>query len=144
MYSAKDNAKSVGLPHSEIRGSKVTLTSPRLIAECHVLHRLSVPRHPPIALFILEIHSSMRRSQIAQTIETWTRTLNEPNWKNLHPCGIQTPYWSSKKDCINFRIHKRNLGSTDKWTHKRTLDGIQNYLFTMLKSNQQGKNRADN
>ena len=38
----------VGFPHSEICGSKVALTSPQLIAECHVLHRLSAPRHPPI------------------------------------------------------------------------------------------------
>ncbi len=39
-----------GFPHSEIRGSKGARPSPRLIAACHVLHRLSVPRHPPDAL----------------------------------------------------------------------------------------------
>ena len=39
-----------GLPHSEISGSKVVCTSPKLIAAYHVLHRLSVPRHPPCAL----------------------------------------------------------------------------------------------
>ena len=39
-----------GLPHSEILGSKVVCTSPRLIAAYHVLHRLLVPRHPPFAL----------------------------------------------------------------------------------------------
>jgi hypothetical protein len=39
-----------GLPHSEIRGSKSARLSPRLIAACYVLHRLSVPRHPPDAL----------------------------------------------------------------------------------------------
>ena len=39
-----------GLPHSEIPGSKVVCTSPRLIAAYHVLHRLLVPRHPPYAL----------------------------------------------------------------------------------------------
>jgi hypothetical protein len=38
------------LPHSEIPGSKVVCTSPRLIAAYHVLHRLLVPRHPPHAL----------------------------------------------------------------------------------------------
>ena len=42
-----------GLPHSEILGSKVVCTSPRLIAAYHVLHRLSVPRHPPYALISL-------------------------------------------------------------------------------------------
>ncbi len=38
------------MPHSEIRGSKGARPSPRLFAACHVLHRLSVPRHPPNAL----------------------------------------------------------------------------------------------
>ena len=41
---------SGGLPHSEICGSKGARPSPQLIAACHVLHRLSVPRHPPDAL----------------------------------------------------------------------------------------------
>jgi hypothetical protein len=39
-----------GLSHSEIPGSKVVCTSPRLFAAYHVLHRLLVPRHPPCAL----------------------------------------------------------------------------------------------
>jgi hypothetical protein len=41
---------SGGLPHSEIRGSTGARPSPRLFAACHVLHRLSVPRHSPDAL----------------------------------------------------------------------------------------------
>jgi hypothetical protein len=43
-----------GFPHSEIRGSKVVRTSPRLIAAYHVLHRLSAPRHPPDTLKALD------------------------------------------------------------------------------------------
>ena len=39
-----------GLPHSEIPGSTIARISPGLFAACHVLHRLSVPRHPPDAL----------------------------------------------------------------------------------------------
>ncbi len=42
------------MPHSEIRGSKSARLSPRLIAACYVLHRLSVPRHPPNALITLD------------------------------------------------------------------------------------------
>ena len=42
--------KRGGLPHSDISGSTVARTSPELFAACHVLHRLSVPRHPPDAL----------------------------------------------------------------------------------------------
>lgn len=40
----------IGLSHSEIPGSKVICTYPRLIAAYHVLHRLREPRHPPCAL----------------------------------------------------------------------------------------------
>ncbi len=39
-----------GFPHSEIAGSKGASASPALIAACHVLHRLSTPRHPSEAL----------------------------------------------------------------------------------------------
>ena len=45
----------VGFPHSEIPGSKPACGSPRLIAACHVLHRLLAPRHPPYALSSLII-----------------------------------------------------------------------------------------
>src|SRR6202165_5468320 len=44
-----------GFPHSEIPGSMPACGSPRLIAACHVLHRLEVPRHPPCALSSLTI-----------------------------------------------------------------------------------------
>ena len=39
-----------GFPHSEISGSKVVCTYPKLIAAYHVLLRLLEPRHPPFAL----------------------------------------------------------------------------------------------
>ena len=39
-----------GLPHSETPGSPIARISPGLFAACCVLHRLSVPRHPPDAL----------------------------------------------------------------------------------------------
>lgn len=51
----KNNKQSGGLPHSEIAGSKPILSSPALIAEYHVLHRLLLPRHPPNALFALDL-----------------------------------------------------------------------------------------
>src|ERR1700742_1846247 len=48
-----------GFPHSEICGSKVAHTSPQLIAACHVLHRLCMPRHPPNALTSrLRVHTT--------------------------------------------------------------------------------------
>ena len=41
---------SAGFPHSEICGSKLMCSSPQLIAACHVLLRLLMPRHSPCAL----------------------------------------------------------------------------------------------
>ena len=46
VYSAR-------FPHSEIRGSMDICSLPRLIAAYHVFRRLSVPRHPPYALYSL-------------------------------------------------------------------------------------------
>ena len=42
-----------GFPHSEISGSKLICSSPKLIAAYHVLHRLLMPRHSPCALISL-------------------------------------------------------------------------------------------
>ena len=53
MDSACDTPLRSGLPHSEILGSKPARGSPRLVAACHVLHRLLAPRHPPDALAFL-------------------------------------------------------------------------------------------
>ena len=47
-------SRSCGFPHSDIVGSKPVRSSPTLFAAYHVLHRLSMPRHPPNALLTLE------------------------------------------------------------------------------------------
>ena len=44
---------SAGFPHSVICGSKLICSSPQLIAACHDLHRLLMPRHSPCALISL-------------------------------------------------------------------------------------------
>jgi hypothetical protein len=56
MNSVGDHPQGAGFPHSEIYGSKGARPSPQLIAACYVLHRLSVPRHPPDALNTLDHH----------------------------------------------------------------------------------------
>ena len=48
---------SAGFPHSEICGSKLMCSSPQLIAACHVLLRLLMPRHSPCALSSLTFQS---------------------------------------------------------------------------------------
>ena len=51
-----------GFPHSEIPGSTLACSSPRLIAACHVLHRRHVPRHPPLRTYLLDQNSSRLRA----------------------------------------------------------------------------------
>ena len=52
QYMLRDSS-SRGFPHSEICGSTLICSSPQLIAACHVLHRLPMPRHSPYALLCL-------------------------------------------------------------------------------------------
>jgi hypothetical protein len=74
MDSAQDTLAG-GFPHSEIFGSKLVRSSPKLIAAYHVLHRLSAPRHPPNALKTLD-HSHCRYPPRAMraTISTGEKT----------------------------------------------------------------------
>ena len=58
MYSLNDTLARE-FPHSEIPGSKLICSSPRLIAACHVLHRLLMPRHSPCALLRLNFLYSL-------------------------------------------------------------------------------------
>lgn len=56
MYSSRDHyLLIVGLPHSEISGSQLDYSSPKLIAVSHVLLRLLMPRHSPFALSSLAL-----------------------------------------------------------------------------------------
>jgi hypothetical protein len=52
---SNNNRMSGGFPHSDIHGSKPIPGSPWLNAGYHVLHRLLLPRHPPNALFALDL-----------------------------------------------------------------------------------------
>ena len=54
---------SRGFPHSEICGSQDMCSSPQLIAACHVLLRLLMPRHSPCALSSLTYRSLRSGSQ---------------------------------------------------------------------------------
>ncbi len=55
-----------GLSHSEIAGSKLAHSSPTLIAACHVLHRLYMPRHSPDALTSrLRVHTTNDSTGVA-------------------------------------------------------------------------------
>ena len=56
MNSSRDHRLSpAGLPHSEISGSQLVYSLPKLIAVSHVLLRLLMPRHSPSALSSLAL-----------------------------------------------------------------------------------------
>src|SRR3546814_7019064 len=62
--AAKLNGEG-GFPHSEIVGSKLAHSSPTLIAACHVLHRLCMPRHSPNALTShLRVHTTNDKPEL--------------------------------------------------------------------------------
>jgi hypothetical protein len=61
----KNNRISGGFPHSDISGSKPIPGSPKLNAGYHVLHRLLLPRHPPNALFALDLIQKEQGSDLA-------------------------------------------------------------------------------
>ena len=63
-----------GFPHSDIPGSRLVCSSPRLFAAYHVLLRLPVPRHPLYALRSLTIHLRHQRSALSsQPIQSQPR-----------------------------------------------------------------------
>ena len=64
-----------GLPHSEIPGSMDICSSPRLIAACHVLLRLLMPRHSPCALSSLTCSSQSPLGSVSAFRENSARSL---------------------------------------------------------------------
>src|SRR3954447_2875837 len=124
--------RSGGLPHSEIHGSKPARGSPWLIATCCVLHRLSVPRHPPDALQTLDLicayPSTDRRSD-----DRVSRNQHSPNATRR---GKPAQKRSSRR-CITTqplnRLSHRSRHSRNPWCQRITLSDHpwSLILFTM-------------
>jgi hypothetical protein len=88
-----------GFPHSEIPGSMPACGSPRLIAACHVLHRLLLPRHPPCALSSLTIKLTRCTRACART--------RRFNFMGLDPC-------SSRAKCSHASTPQQGTSGTHK------------------------------
>ena len=84
-----------GFPHSEIPGSKRVNRSPRLIAACHVLHRLPMPRHPPLALSSLSIKPDKTNLITLQCANTEDK---------LSYCNLQVPV---EYNCVRWPGYKK-------------------------------------
>lgn len=84
MYSSGDHYLLIaGLPHSEISGSQLDYSSPKLIAVSHVLLRLLMPRHSPFALSSLALFH-----KYYQLKTLCLRCLSYPNLRQI----CHTPY----------------------------------------------------
>ena len=84
-----------GFPHSEISGSMLICSSPKLIAAYHVLHRLLMPRHSPCALFSLTfVGISIRTLRFRPQLTLWPKT----------PLSSAVPPLKSKPACAGLLI----------------------------------------
>ena len=79
-----------GFPHSEIRGSQDICSSPRLFAAYHVFLRLSVPRHPPCALFSLTLLFPLAFPRIALRLPAFFLFFVQ---EASLPAGLFSPAW---------------------------------------------------
>ena len=84
-----------GFPHSEISGSQLICSSPKLIAAYHVLHRLLMPRHSPCALCNL---TSSESASVSFRFRLTPKT-------SFH-CAV--PPLKSKPACAGLLICKEN------------------------------------
>ena len=117
-----------GLPHSDTRGSKIALISPRLFAKCCVLRRLLVPRHPPNALVFLFI----------QYVYTILTSIHTSNTISLHaPFTAQDKYGFFR---ISIKLFSRLPGANARYfisvriismmqTFSSFLKTLKNHIF---------------
>ncbi len=115
-----------GFPHSEIRGSKVVRTSPRLIAAYHVLHRLSAPRHPPNTLKALD-RSHYQRPPLGRGARLAPRM-----------ASIERPFASNISEGAAVKPRPQTGSSSSQDTHAPINDRIC-FLFTMTDSAHHGQ-----
>ena len=80
-----NNELSGGLPHSEIHGSKLILSSSWLIAEYHVFHRLLLPRHSPNALLALDLIQKKTDLRLTRESGSWNNRIPYPGTKAYYP-----------------------------------------------------------
>ena len=120
-----------GFPHSEIPGSMPACGSPRLIAACHVLHRLLLPRHPPCALSSLTIKFT-RHTAASPQLSAISRQLSAkpPHAGKFHgpnPCSshahalLCSPLW------LLFFDHRVHRGICAAYTSRFLSGTHKNY-----------------
>src|ERR1700686_1263804 len=100
-----------GFPHSEISGSMPACGSPKLIAACHVLLRLLLPRHPPCALSSL----TTKFTRHTQSASSFRLSPSAKNFSNT-PLKLYGPLLLliARLTPINVYAHQQLLSGTHK------------------------------
>ena len=88
------HSSCAGFPHSEISGSKPICGSPKLIAACHVLRRLLMPRHPPCALCRLTSSSLFRE------VVSGSQVIFENYASSINSCCLKLMRYPTKLQCF--------------------------------------------
>ncbi len=108
--------KSAGLPHSEISGSKLICSSPKLIAAYHVFRRLLMPRHSPCALYSL----TCRRGNSLRSVSGAAFRLCRKLHIRSFPLLLR-----EKRGFSRFGTGAADLGSAPRWSEN--FGSLMNY-----------------
>jgi len=121
-----------GFPHSDISGSKPACGSPKLFAACHVLPRRSVPRHPHVCTYPLDLLNLTRRSLPYTHLKARTPVLRRSTFGALHslfthpPISTHISQWNPSKSPRqngNPSLNPKNQGGSVKKPATRMLRG---------------------
>jgi hypothetical protein len=118
----------VGFPHSEIAGSKVAHTSPALIAACHVLHRLCMPRHPRNTLT-----SRLRvRTTNDSAGDRFENLTTRPRWRDNADNKSQPLLSNNMSSCLRTRY---TATASILRTHSQCQSGEQFPMIALIVTN---------
>ncbi len=108
-----------GFPHSEISGSQLICSSPKLIAAYHVLHRLLMPRHSPCALSCLTCPGGAFAPSFRSNFQSWSNFLvllkfelcrlssTEASYPSLRPSRFRAPSKAHSLRSVSSRFQTR-------------------------------------
>ena len=103
-----------GFPHSDIPGSKLVCSSPRLFAAYRVLHRLLAPRHSPYALSSLTIQVS--ELMLAGIRDSSVGMVIPPLQENSTASARNSPLFFKHCECFekNYRLQDIQLSKNPR------------------------------
>ena len=128
IHSTLPEYGSGGFPHSDISGSQLMCSSPKLFAACHVLHRLLMPRHSPCALFSLTYSwFSLLTWELCSLEIVFLPLLKKTKSfistiSSLHVCFRKRSVTLASSPCSVFKVQIENTNVPSKLNNEREED----------------------